>query len=90
MHTGPARQDPGIHSAQAWLQLELERKALEPLSEEHAERRRQEAARKAQGTLAMQESIDAVKHMTQLATAAQCAAVRYALSHVPSPSQCCT
>ena len=64
----------------ACVQLELQRKALEPLSEEQAERRRQAAERKARGTQAVQESIDAVKHMTQLATAAQCAAVRCAFS----------
>lgn len=54
----------------------MQRKSLEPLSEEQVERKRLDAERKARGTKAMQESIDAVKHMTQLATAAECAAIR--------------
>ena len=57
-------------------QLEMQRKAKEPLTEEQVQRRAETAARTAKGTALMEENLDAVKRMSQLATVAQCAAVR--------------
>ena len=59
--------------------MELQRKAMEPLSPEQQERRAQAAARKAQGAALLEEGLDAVKRMSQLATDAKCAAVRCSL-----------
>ena len=72
----PALRSQALHVMAVLPQLEMQRKAKEPLTEEQVQRRAETAARTARGAALMEENLDAVKRMSQLATVAQCAAVR--------------